>query len=126
MKQFSYCADYILKSGKKGGKGRGSKKIYTLHGPAYRVIQLFHWRARADEHVKLCKLGTLVARKRVSSLNSVALYSIIYLREVFFIIWFTIFLLVFLCAPCVHHVCTMCAPTRAFGAHSSLPAYAIS
>ena len=83
MKQFNYCADYILKSGKKGGKrgpGGIQKKIYTLHGPAYRVIQLFHWRAHADEHVKLCKLGTLVARKRVSSLNSIALYSIIYLR----------------------------------------------
>ena len=55
---------------------------HTLHD-IYRVAhhpekkenkrELFHWRAHADEHIQLRKLGTLVARKRASSLNSVTL-----------------------------------------------------
>ena len=55
------------------GGGLQIKTPWSVHGPAYRAIHLFHWRARADEHIHLRKLGTLVTRKRVPSLNSVTL-----------------------------------------------------
>ena len=67
------CISCKSNSGAPTSKCKPKPKTYRQKrsGPPTRAIQLFHWRAHADEHIQLCKLGTLVARKRVPSLNSV-------------------------------------------------------
>lgn len=65
--QLGYAtSDYPEQKNRAASGGGGVNDALCCLGSLYE-------RAYADEHIKLCKLGALVARKRVSPLNSVTL-----------------------------------------------------